>query len=168
MAREQAIAFLKKKRNKAHPYDVEYYDMAIQALSQEPCDDTVSRGVFEQIMWERNVAIEQLKELGYELGQKIDLCEDVISREAAIKALLEHEDAKGYLHGDFEEIINELPSVTSGRHKGRWIDYSEDGFVECPFCGHATTCEDDIDELHYCFYCGAEMVEPQESEVNNG
>ena len=30
----------------------------------------VSRGVFEQVMWERDVAIEQLKELGYGLGEK--------------------------------------------------------------------------------------------------
>ena len=41
--------------------------------------------------------------------------------------------------------------------KGHWRDYSEDGYVECPFCEHATTCEDNIDELHYCFYCGAEL-----------
>ena len=38
-------------------------------FEQEPCD-TVSRGVFEQVMWERDVAIEQLKELGYGLGEK--------------------------------------------------------------------------------------------------
>lgn len=33
-------------------------------------NDIVSRGVFEQVMWERDVAIEQLKELGYGLGEK--------------------------------------------------------------------------------------------------
>lgn len=49
-------------------------DMAIKALEQEPCADTVSRGVFEQVMWERDTAIEQLRELGYELGQKIEKC----------------------------------------------------------------------------------------------
>ncbi len=43
------------------------------------------------------------------------------------------------------------------RSQGNWIDYSEDGFVECPFCEHATTCEDNIDELHYCWNCGAKM-----------
>jgi hypothetical protein len=48
------------------------------------------------------------------------------------------------------------------RQTGEWIDYSDEGFVECPICGHATNCEDNIDELHYCFWCGAEMVEPQE------
>ena len=37
---------------------------------QEPSEDAVSRGVFEQVMWERDVAIEQLEELGYSLGEK--------------------------------------------------------------------------------------------------
>lgn len=46
----------------------------LKALEQESCDDTVSRGVFEQVMWERDTAIEQLRELGYELGQKIEKC----------------------------------------------------------------------------------------------
>ena len=50
-----------------------------EALSQELCEDTVSRGVFEQVMWERDVAIDQLKELGYSLGQKIEPCEEAIS-----------------------------------------------------------------------------------------
>lgn len=53
---------------------VEALDMAIKALEQELCNDTVSRGVFEQVMWERDTAIEQLRELGYELGQKIEKC----------------------------------------------------------------------------------------------
>lgn len=45
-------------------------DMAIKALEQKPSNDMVSRGLFEQIKWERDVAIEQLKELGYGLGEK--------------------------------------------------------------------------------------------------
>lgn len=37
--------------------------------------------IIEQIKWERDVAIEQLKELGYGLGEKIRTSEDCISRE---------------------------------------------------------------------------------------
>lgn len=33
-------------------------------------DKKVSIGVLEQVMWERDVAIEQLKDLGYSLGEK--------------------------------------------------------------------------------------------------
>lgn len=41
------------------------------------------------------------------------------------------------------------------RKTGKWINYLEDCFVECPFCHSATNC--DISELHYCFNCGAKL-----------
>lgn len=41
--------------------------------------------------------------------------------------------------------------------QGEWIDHSDEGYVECPFCGEATNCEDNKDELHYCWNCGAYM-----------
>ena len=34
-------------------------------------DKFVSRAAYEQVMWERDVAIEQLKELGYGFGEKV-------------------------------------------------------------------------------------------------
>ncbi len=37
--------------------------------------------------------------------------DDLIRRQEAIDALKEHEDYKGYLRGDFEEILEALPSV---------------------------------------------------------
>ena len=39
-------------------------------LEQESSNDMVSREVFEQVMRERDIAINQLKELGYGLGEK--------------------------------------------------------------------------------------------------
>ena len=100
------------------------------------------------------------------VGNALDMhCEDAISRQAVFNAI-EREDkwllaVKG--HNGVTEIafsglkgrIDALPSVT--QKSGKWIDYSDEGYVECPFCGHATNCEDDIDELHYCFYCGSGM-----------
>ncbi len=53
------------------------------------------------------------------------------------------------------DAIKELP--TAEPKVGKWIDHSDEGYVECPFCGSLTTCEDNIDELHYCFNCGAKM-----------
>lgn len=44
------------------------------------------------------------------------------------------------------------------RKTGKWIDNSEDGYVGCPICGHLTTCEGNIEDLHYCFWCGAKMT----------
>jgi len=54
--------------------DIQAYIAAAPFVTQKPTegDDTVSRGVFEQVMRERDIAIEQLHELGYELGQKIE------------------------------------------------------------------------------------------------
>lgn len=92
-------------------------------------------------------------------------CEDCISRQAVIK-LLSYDWANRPAHKAVESIRN-LPSVTPKEKTGYWIDHSDEGYVECPFCDHATTCDDNIDELHYCFYCGARMVEPQESEARN-
>ena len=67
------------------------------------------------------------------------------------KGILKDKDYKRLCHAlDLEKAEQEQKS-------GKWIDYSDEGYVECPFCGHATNCEDDIDELHYCFYCGAKM-----------
>lgn len=43
------------------------------------------------------------------------------------------------------------------RQHGEWRDFSDEGYVECPFCEHATTCDDNIEELHYCFFCGASL-----------
>ena len=82
-------------------------------------------------------------------------------------------------HNDFEDLIDNAPAVDttcphcdSGYAQGysdgylkdkderpqdEWIDHSEDGYVECPICEHLTTCEDNIDELHYCWNCGAKM-----------
>lgn len=54
-------------------------------------------------------------------------------------------------------IISDFNEVLSERPQGKWIDYSEDGYVECPFCNCLTTCEDNIDELHFCWNCGAKL-----------
>ena len=50
-------------------------------------NDTVSRELYEQIRWERDMAVQQLKDLGYELGEKPRTDGDLISRQAAIEAL---------------------------------------------------------------------------------
>ena len=84
----------------------EFINMAIKALEQEHCEDSISRGVFEQVMWERDVAIGQLKELGYEFGAKIEPCEDAISRTEVIKAIDEREDVNGKV--DAESVRTDI------------------------------------------------------------
>lgn len=83
---------------------------------------------------------------------------------------ISREDAKNYVIGRYddrlgfitmEDIIDQLDYVPSAdAHpvvKGKWIDYTDEGYVECPFCHSATNCDDNKDELHFCFSCGADM-----------
>ena len=62
MTRELAIECIKTQRQFVDDMTREAFDMAIEALKTEPC---------EQIKWERDTALAQLKELGYGLGEKI-------------------------------------------------------------------------------------------------
>lgn len=64
---------------------------------------------------------------------------------------LNEEDLKRIVKEQIEEIKKLLPQ------KGEWIDYSSEGFVECPFCHSATNCDGNKDELYYCFSCGAKL-----------
>lgn len=58
----------------------------------------------------------------------------------------------------FQKTVCEQRLYCPERPQGEWIDCSEDyGYAECPFCEHLTTCGDNIDELHYCWHCGAKL-----------
>ena len=60
--------------------------------------------------------------------------------------------------GDVLDALEDYPAADVVERKtGKWINYLEDGFVECPFCKSATNCDGDIAELHYCFNCGAKL-----------
>lgn len=59
--------------------------------------------------------------------------------------------------GELIDRLMSLPPVTPIRPKGQWIDHSDEGYVECPRCGSATNCDENINDLHFCFSCGAEM-----------
>ena len=76
---------------------------------------------------------------------------DLVEREYLLN-IARKEEAYGYVSE--HEIIN---APTAEPKVGKWIDHSDEGYVQCPFCGSLTTCEDNIDELHYCFNCGAKM-----------
>ena len=113
---------------------LKYWDMAIKALEQESCEDMVHIGTLHQVMWERDVAIEQLKELGYGLGQKIEPCEDAISRDAVLKKQYRIDDSATLSTRDVVNVedIEDAPSVTPSRG---W----EEMTVPCENCGHDMT-----------------------------
>ena len=70
-------------------------------------------------------------------------------------ALLNCAWEKGYVAGFNDGYATKREA--DKRPQGEWVDYSEEGFIECPFCHKATTCEDNIEELHYCWNCGAKL-----------
>ena len=47
-------------------------DEIIQRIKNTPAVDAVSKSLYDQIKWERDIALGQLEELGISLGQKID------------------------------------------------------------------------------------------------
>ena len=51
----------------------------------------------------------------------------------------------------------EIKQLRKRTKTGHWIDCSDEGFVVCSECGSATNCNGNINELHFCFYCGARM-----------
>ena len=114
MTREEAIKTLSDIDKAWRNFSKEEYvalEMAIKALRQKPSNDTVSCGVFEQAMWERDVAIEQLKELGYGLGAKIKTDKDVISRQAVLDILWHTSFRDDYEYKVCKNKIIELPLV---------------------------------------------------------
>lgn len=128
-------------------------------LEQHP-SDTVSRGAYEQVMWERDVAIGQLKELGYGLGQKIEPCDDAISREAVIEWLKAKDIIK--LSSQEETARKELkalPPVTPQKY-GHWIWNFDKGYCKCSECGIGMGHK----EFDYCPNCGAKMQESEDKK----
>lgn len=82
------------------------------ALSQEPTSEMVHVETLHQVMWERDIAIGQLKELGYSFGQKIEPCNDVISREAVDDILCLYSDKNGMIDArGAVRMVRELPPV---------------------------------------------------------
>ena len=64
----KAVSILSEEEKWNFYYD-HGYAQAERDLSKIK-EDMVSREMFEQIMWERDLAIQQLKDLGYGLGEK--------------------------------------------------------------------------------------------------
>ena len=75
-----AKEYIERKRaivdacNSLELYPSEYAELE-NALNRIPAADVVSKGLYEQIKWERDVALAQLEEYGVSLGEKADVVE---------------------------------------------------------------------------------------------
>lgn len=146
MTREKAINILSRMIKDEEGFlsdnTVEAHKMAIQALSQEPCEDAISR---EELL----KAIDTWDKFGYtETGCFV--------REPKC-------DYVPYIHyDDVIKCIKNAPLVTPQQKMGHWIykqygSYPEQGDYHCSEC-------DGIDNRipAYCPNCGTKMVDPQE------
>ena len=136
--KEQTISNLKKLKsfhNGSYGADI---DRAIKALEQEPYEDAISRKSIKQKLQEHHDFFVNAYGGFSNLPQKDKARVDEITNCIAM-------------------VVNE-PSVTPQPKTGKWImKWIDDGFVECPFCESATNCDGNIEELHYCFSCGAKL-----------
>ena len=146
--------------------DCSDFEMAIMMLP--PAQP--KKGAIEQIKWERDVAIEQLKKLGYGLGEKIRAEKDCISRQAAIDALNNIEIPRNASWYQYYQqaltAVDKLPPAQPERIKGRWevasTGYS--GFMRCSAC--KVGCCGDYRSMNFCPNCGADMRGEQDGRIN--
>lgn len=81
---------------------------------------------------------------------------DATLRDGEVRALKMHNTKLSSVIQMIRGNLRKAPTIEE-RKTGKWIDYSDEGYVECPFCHSATNCDGNKDELHYCFSCGADM-----------
>lgn len=104
-----------------------------ECINYKPISDVVLRNVYEQVKWERDTAIEQLKSYGIGLGEKADVTE--------VK------------HGEWKAIVKqdnyfEPPYCDTCKCSvcGYVIDVSETVYNYCPNCGAKMRRSDDKNE----------------------
>ena len=97
----------------------EAINMAIKALKQHPNDGNDYVALWEKAQWERDVAVEQLEQLGYSLGEKIRTNENCISRAQALHACCDE------WNKDYKAIMKSIRQLPSVKPKTRWIPVSE-------------------------------------------
>lgn len=83
--------------------------------------------------------------------------DDLISRQAAIRAVNTALFPKINTAKDAEKALRDLPSAQP-RPRGRWVKISPANIYECSQCGK-NVMTDDISEYDFCHGCGADMRE---------
>jgi len=154
MTREKAIGNLIHAIRWNDMPKKEALDMAIKALEQEPCEDAIRRADAEALF--RN-ARSKLNPSDYKTADEFNT-RDLMLLNA-------------------EQFIHLLPPVRPQEPKtGHWIEDTNGTYTdnhdtwECSECGHAQILLEGTpkdNDYNYCPNCGAKMIEPQESEVQD-
>lgn len=99
--------FVREPKGDYVPYV--HYDDMVKCIKNLP---SVQPQSLEQIKWERDTAIEQLKLLGDGLGEKFEPCEDCISREDVVR-ILNWSKASVQMLDDYsaDELVGEIITI---------------------------------------------------------
>ena len=181
MTKEEIIEFCEMKAE-LESENEDIYEAIINALEQEPdtwsledaredfMDDVYNTLDFLPTNDEANQIIDSFDRVTSSIRR--EPCEDCISREAVLDLA-----EKGLLisNGNYESVckaINDLPSVTLTRKKGKW-EFEKTIFdrlglmVRCPSCRKRWKTYDEIrwkKENRFCPNCGADMRESEDKE----
>ena len=127
ISRQAAIEAMSESLKRVFPEHRQIAEKCLNVLPSAQPD----RELIEQLRWERDIAIQQLKDLGYGLGEK-PRTDDTISRQAAIEAL------NGIINR-FEQILRDIreskvdDSVCGMcEYDGAFVGQSGDWCNECP------------------------------------
>jgi len=140
MTNEEAIAILDRYAHRSDSEVIKYprkvaieaFEMAIEALKQEPCEDAISREA--AITAVKDLEERDIETYGCKIPEGFDATE-------AIKAL------------------RELPSVNPASKTGKWIVDDIYYQIRCMQCGHISPM---TYKWNFCPFCGAEMREGDE------
>ena len=124
---------------------------------------------YRQVCKERDIAIEQLHELGYEFGQKIEPCDDVVSRQAVLDCatLITSIPTEDWDIGDwvclFRDRVSQLPHVRPQEQiSEQWQELKETIIEMRDNDGTGTQQEVCKFLANYMEVLEKQMVEPQE------
>lgn len=130
----EILGTAKAKNRTDYPIDYAVaMEMAITAL-----------GAIEQIMWERDMAISQLEEIGVSFGEKMDEVKEALEKQIPKKPLVYTDtrnrlDYNGNDCGTLEVDVYECPNISCGMDISDKCDYEEYEYRPnyCPSCGQA-------------------------------
>ena len=175
MTRKEAIEILKKWKPRASKPNLGVENDLVSSIVEkisEKVTETREEFIFETIrpycenVVQMKISKRDLEQALLKYYGKNDLGVDCISRQAVLELIADYDLSMGQV----VKGIHALPSVTPEPKTGHWIEDAEQHHVEktyhCSECGHGAWGE--YEKTEYCGGCGSKMVEPQESEDNNG
>ena len=109
-------------------------------IDKDPAADVVSKGLYEQIKWERDVALAQLEEYGVSLGEKADVVK------------VRHEQWR---------FGKDLPNSFGSINKNKYHLYCSECRNQAFNKSTDNDCDFDMD-TPFCPWCGAKMDKKEE------